>query len=146
MDLKILMAGENISEGFRDYILKRIGKEGRAEHTCLIYGTADAGIMGHETLATIKRIHDTTGQIIDPHTAVAAAARLANLNFEEGGPKVVLSTAHPAKFPAAVAKAIGIEPPVPAALAALDKLPEKLDILPNSLSLLRQFISSRLTE
>src|SRR4029077_15675286 len=36
-----------------DYILKRIGKEGRAEHTCLIYGTADAGIMGHETLTTI---------------------------------------------------------------------------------------------
>ena len=34
-------------------ILKRIGKEGRAEHTCLIYGTADAGIMGHETPATI---------------------------------------------------------------------------------------------
>jgi phenylacetate-CoA ligase len=53
MDLKILMAGENISEGWRDYILKRIGKEGRAEHTCLIYGTADAGIMGHETPTTI---------------------------------------------------------------------------------------------
>jgi phenylacetate-CoA ligase len=53
MDLKILMAGENISEGWRDHILKRIGKEGRAEHTCLIYGTADAGIMGHETPATI---------------------------------------------------------------------------------------------
>ena len=53
MDLKILMAGENISEGWRDYILKRIGKEGRAEQTCLIYGTADAGIMGHETPTTI---------------------------------------------------------------------------------------------
>ena len=53
MDLKILMAGENISEGWRDHILKRIGKEGMAEHTCLIYGTADAGIMGHETPATI---------------------------------------------------------------------------------------------
>ena len=53
MDLKILMAGENISEGWRDYILKRIGKEHRAEHTCLIYGTADAGIMGHETPTTI---------------------------------------------------------------------------------------------
>jgi phenylacetate-CoA ligase len=57
MDLQILMAGENISEGWRDYILKRIGKrigkEGGAEHTCLIYGTADAGIMGHETPTTI---------------------------------------------------------------------------------------------
>jgi phenylacetate-CoA ligase len=53
MDLRILMAGENISEGWRDYILKRIGKETRADHTCLIYGTADAGIMGHETPTTI---------------------------------------------------------------------------------------------
>ena len=31
-------------------------------------------------------------------------------------------------------------------LAALDKLPERLDILPNNLPLLRQFISSRLAE
>jgi phenylacetate-CoA ligase len=53
MDLRILMAGENISEGWRDYILKRIGKERSADHTCLIYGTADAGIMGHETPTTI---------------------------------------------------------------------------------------------
>jgi phenylacetate-CoA ligase len=52
-DLRILMAGENISEAWRDYILKRIGKEGKADHTCLIYGTADAGIMGHETPTTI---------------------------------------------------------------------------------------------
>jgi len=53
MDLRILMAGENISERWRDYILKRIGHEGGAGHTCLIYGTADAGIMGYETPATI---------------------------------------------------------------------------------------------
>jgi phenylacetate-CoA ligase len=52
-DLKILMAGENISEEWRDYVLERIGKAGKAEDTCLIYGTADAGIMGHETPATI---------------------------------------------------------------------------------------------
>jgi len=43
-----------------------------------------------------------------------------------------------------VARAISLAPPMPPPLAALDKLPEKLDILPNSLPLLRQFISSRL--
>jgi len=52
-DIKILMAGENITESWRDYVLKRIGKEGKAGQTCLIYGTADAGIMGHETPTTI---------------------------------------------------------------------------------------------
>jgi len=96
-----------------------------------------------QTLDTIKRIHDSTGQIIDPHTAVAAAAAE---RLSTDSPKIILSTAHAAKFPDAVTRAIGIAPPVPAALAALDKLPEKLDILPNSLPLLRQFISSRLAE
>jgi phenylacetate-CoA ligase len=53
MDLRILMAGENISERWRDYILKRTGNKSTAEQTCLIYGTADAGIMGYETPTTI---------------------------------------------------------------------------------------------
>jgi phenylacetate-CoA ligase len=52
-DLCVLMAGENISETWRDYLLRRIGKEDEPGHTCLIYGTADAGIMGHETPVTI---------------------------------------------------------------------------------------------
>jgi threonine synthase len=93
-----------------------------------------------ETLATIKRVFADTGRILDPHAAVAAAAAA---RFE-AGPKVVLATAHPAKFSDAVRRAIGQPPPVPPALAALDKLPEKLDVLPNKLPLLRQFISSRL--
>jgi threonine synthase len=95
-----------------------------------------------ETLAAIKRVFDETGQIIDPHTAVAVAAA-AHLG---AGPKIILSTAHPAKFPDAVRRAIGHAPPVPPALAALENLAEKQDILANNLSLLRQFISSRLTE
>ena len=92
------------------------------------------------TLATIKRVFDQTGRILDPHTAVAASAA-EKLTLR---PLVVLATAHPAKFPDAVEKAIGRRPEVPAALARLQNLPEKLDILPNTLPLLRQFISSRL--
>jgi threonine synthase len=94
------------------------------------------------TLATIKRVFETTGRILDPHTAVAASVT------EKVGrrPLVVLSTAHPAKFPDAVQKAIGRRPEVPEALAKLANLPEKLEILPNTLPLLRQFISSRLAK
>ncbi len=93
-----------------------------------------------QTLVTIKRVYDATGQIIDPHTAVAACAA----QRITARPAVILATAHPAKFPDAVTRAIGFAPPVPPALAALDKLPEKQDILANSLPLLRKFISSRL--
>ena len=94
-----------------------------------------------ETLATIRRVHAATGRIIDPHTAVAASAA-AHFGAR---PSVILSTAHPAKFPDAVTRAIGQAPPVPPALAALEKMPEKLSDLANKLPLLRQFISSRLT-
>jgi threonine synthase len=92
------------------------------------------------TLATIKRVFEKAGRILDPHTAVAASAA-QKLGYR---PLVVLSTAHPAKFPDSVEKAIGRRLEVPAALARLQNLPEKLDILPNTLPLLRQFISSRL--
>jgi phenylacetate-CoA ligase len=53
-DIRILMAGENITEAWRDYVLARIGKSHHPDHTCLIYGTADAGIMGHETPTTVR--------------------------------------------------------------------------------------------
>ncbi|WP_063038444.1 phenylacetate--CoA ligase family protein [Nocardia pseudovaccinii] len=52
-DLRILLAGEAISENWRDWVLRRIGKSGDPTATCLMYGTADAGIMGHETATTI---------------------------------------------------------------------------------------------
>jgi threonine synthase len=93
-----------------------------------------------ETLATIKRVYAQTGRILDPHTAVAAKA----MQTITARPMVILSTAHPAKFPDAVAKAIGHPPQVPAPLARLAELPEKLEVLPKNLPLLRQFISSRL--
>ncbi|MFI7000852.1 phenylacetate--CoA ligase family protein [Nocardia sp. NPDC050175] len=53
MNLGVLLAGENISEEWRDHILDRIGQPDRPDRTCLIYGTADAGVMGHETPTTI---------------------------------------------------------------------------------------------
>jgi threonine synthase len=93
-----------------------------------------------ETLDTIKRIFERDGRIIDPHTAVAAKA----IDRITARPQVILATAHPAKFPDAVTRAIGRAPEVPPALARLANLPEKLDILANNLSLLRRYISSTL--
>ncbi|CAM3094612.1 phenylacetate--CoA ligase family protein [Skermania piniformis] len=52
-DLRIVMAGEAIGEEWRDLVLDLIGKPGRFEHTNLTYGTADAGIMAHETATSV---------------------------------------------------------------------------------------------
>ena len=94
------------------------------------------------TLAAIKAVHDETGRIIDPHTGVAMAA--ARKLKDTQGPVVVLSTAHPAKFPDAVARAIGAAPPVPERLKGLESLPERVETVPANLPLIRDFISSRL--
>ncbi len=95
-----------------------------------------------DTLATIRRVHDQTGRIIDPHTAVAACA--AQGVVRPDSPTVILSTAHAAKFPEAVTQAIGAPPPVPRRLAGLKNLPERLEILAAEPALIKQFISSRL--
>ena len=86
-----------------------------------------------ETSATILQVLTETGEIIDPHTAVAmrAALRLKAKGAHASTPHVVLSTAHPAKFPEAVLAAAGVEPRLPAAAVGLDQKTETFDRLPN---------------
>ena len=65
-----------------------------------------------ETRRCIAEVHEETGYVLDPHSAVAY--RVAQRHHDlETGPTVVLATAHPAKFPSVVETAIGrkIEPP-----------------------------------
>jgi threonine synthase len=95
-----------------------------------------------ETRAAIAAVHKQTGRIIDPHTAVGVAA--IRKMAKPPSPVVVLSTAHPAKFPDAVTQATGAPPPVPRRLAGLKNLPERLEILGAAPALIKQFISSRL--
>jgi len=59
------------------------------------------------------------------------------------GPVVVLSTAHPAKFPDAVRRATGQIPALPPGLSGLFDLPEKLDVLGADLGLVRGYIAAR---
>ncbi|HUJ03051.1 MAG TPA: threonine synthase [Rhizomicrobium sp.] len=93
-----------------------------------------------KTLETIARIHKQTGRLIDPHTAVAAAAAE---KIEAKGPVVILATAHPAKFPDAVKKATGQTPPLPPHMADLYEKEERMNVLPNGLAAIRGFIEDR---
>ncbi len=52
--------------------------------------------------ATIAATLNETGELIDPHTAVGRGRRRARRTAAAEAPLVVLSTAHPAKFPEAV--------------------------------------------
>ncbi|MCC8929031.1 MULTISPECIES: phenylacetate--CoA ligase family protein [Nocardiaceae] len=52
-NIKFLLAGESVGESWRDGILRLVGKVDRPQDMCLVYGTADAGMIGHETSTTI---------------------------------------------------------------------------------------------
>jgi threonine synthase len=91
------------------------------------------------TKATIKSIYDSTGQIIDPHTAIGVHAARA-LKVAPGTPVVALGTAHPAKFPDATEAAIGRRPALPPHLADLLQRPERLTTLPNDLDQIKAYV------
>ena len=96
-----------------------------------------------ETAATIKETLRTTGELLDPHSAVGyAVARKADASQS---PMVTLATAHPAKFPDAVEKASGIRPALPPRLAYLMAAKERFTVLPNDVSRVRDFILSQQT-
>lgn len=95
------------------------------------------------TRATIAEVHDRTGMLIDPHTAVGLAAALDG-RADASIPMVVLATAHPAKFPDAVEAATGIRPPLPDHLADLFERPERYEVVANDLGAVRALIEGSL--
>jgi threonine synthase len=85
------------------------------------------------TEAEIARLHAATGYLADPHTAIGIAAARAH-PAPQAVPMVAMATAHPAKFPEAVARATGVHPALPPALADLLARPEHYVTLPNDLA------------
>ncbi|MGD0142792.1 MAG: threonine synthase [Rhizomicrobium sp.] len=96
-----------------------------------------------ETLAMIAATQARTGRVVDPHTAVGlvAAAKIAP---QARGPVVVMSTAHPAKFPESVARATGATPPLPPRLKGLYEGVERVTVLPHDGARVRAFIEAGL--
>lgn len=63
-----------------------------------------------ETKEVIKKVYDENHYLIDPHTAVSYGAYLHYLDKTKDNHKtVVLSTAHPYKFPIGVLSSLGME-------------------------------------
>ncbi len=92
-----------------------------------------------ETLEIIKEIYDKTGYILDPHTAVGMKGT-KKIAKEESGAVILLGTAHPAKFPDAVEKAIGIRPALPEHLSDLFERKEIMQKLPNDLNKIMDYV------
>ena len=96
-------------------------------------------VSEEETIATIGAFHKDHGYLLDPHTAVGVKA--AQELRDPSRPIICLATAHPAKFGAAVTKAIGTEPPLPPPLADLEKRESRCAVLDAEMEAIKSFVS-----
>ena len=94
-----------------------------------------------ESAATMRAWMREAGYCADPHTAVALAVAEKETR-DPSVPMVVLSTAHPAKFPDAVAAACGVKPALPDWLADLGERKERVTLLPADQAAVERFVSS----
>ena len=103
----------------------------------------DAMAVGEEeTSAEIARVYRESGYVLDPHTATGVRAARARLAVDPSTPVVALATAHPAKFPAAIERAIGVHVGLPPRLAPILDAPERFTQIENDAGRVRAFIDN----
>jgi threonine synthase len=91
-----------------------------------------------ETSRAMRAALAETGELIDPHTAVGLCA--ARRQARGTTPLVVLSTAHPAKFPEAVEAATGQAPALHPRAQGLYAIPEAIDRLPADAAAVKAYV------
>lgn len=106
-----------------------------------LWGTS---VSDQETLETMQRIYQETGYTACPHTAVGLEA-VHRYRAETGDqtPTIVLSTAHPAKFPEVVEQALQHAPPQAEALELLRTRPMTHNTLAPTIEALRDVLLSK---
>jgi len=140
-----------VASNFERYLFLRLGRDASAlrafmqnfsqeGEAMLPPGTASEDVIlatsvdTSTTLDTIRTCYREFNYLADPHTAVGIAAAR---RFALPSPVVCLATAHPAKFPESVRRAVGdlvVEHP---SLKALESLPQRLEHIPADLALIQ---------
>ena len=101
-------------------------------------------VPDEETCAQIAAVWQESEYLLDPHSAIGVKAALAS-GIGDGIPVVTLATAHPAKFPQAIQRAVvGCEPPLPLHLSDLFDRTERFEVLPCDLAAVQAFMANNL--
>jgi threonine synthase len=88
--------------------------------------------------------YDGAFQVVDPHSAVGLAAALSS-EIDASVPIVTLATAHAAKFPDAVERAVGQRPPLPGRIGNLFNREESYARLPATFEAITAYVAERAT-
>jgi len=93
----------------------------------------------NETISMIKDIYEKNKVVVDPHTAVGIGAA-RKLGLEQNC--VVLSTAHPCKFPKAIEDAISKTEKLPDSLKYVYDKEEKFKVLSNDINKVKDYVTN----
>ena len=91
----------------------------------------------NETVEMIKTINDEHQMVVDPHTAVGIGA-VKKLGLEKNC--IVLSTAHPCKFPKAIEAAISKTENLPDSLKYVNDRKEKFELISNDIEKVKKYV------
>jgi threonine synthase len=101
-----------------------------------------SGTSSHAArIATIRRIHEQYGLLVDPHTA--DGLKVGMEYREEGVPLVCLETALPVKFSESIVEAIGREPPRPVGYEGIENLPQRYVVMNADADAVKAFIAGQ---
>jgi threonine synthase len=93
-----------------------------------------------ERLATIRRVWERYGVMIDPHTADGVKVGLERR--EPGVPLACMETAQPAKFAATIREALGRDPERPPGFEDLERRPQRVEVMDADASAVKAYIAA----
>lgn len=102
-----------------------------------------AAVSEQQVAKAIRDVKGASAYLMDPHTACGYAAASAARREGHFEPRVILSTAHPAKFPDAIEKITGERPPLPERLSSLMTDEERFERVPGDLAAVQRFVEER---
>ncbi len=103
------------------------------------YGFVSGKSTHQDRLATIRRIYNDFGVMVDTHTA--DGIKVAQEQWQEGVPMIVLETALPAKFNETIREALGREAERPAGFENIEALPQKSVVMPVDVAQMKAYIA-----
>ncbi|AKO51834.1 threonine synthase [Marinobacter psychrophilus] len=100
-----------------------------------------SAIDDKDTCDTIRDVFQQNAYLLDPHTAIGVRAA-RNCRRDASIPMITLGTAHPAKFPDAIAASgVSAKPELPAHMVDLFEREEKYTVLDNNIADVQGFIA-----
>jgi threonine synthase len=105
------------------------------------FGFVSASSSHRDRLATIRRVYERYGVMVDTHTADGIKAGLERRDRDV--PLVCLETAQAAKFAETIREALGRDPERPARYADIERKPLRFDTMDPDPVAIKRYIANR---